>query len=207
MKTKTSILAALVAMAGSFSLLAQTNVYSLNVVGYVNVTVGNGLSIIANPLTGATNTVAALFPNVPDQTAIYTFNGTFQGNSFEFGAWSNPNQILLPGEGFFIYNPTTQYTNTFVGEVSSGSLTNPIPNGLSLRASQVPQSGLIQTVLGYIPGDGDAIYQYHQGSGYSGASFEFGGWSQEPTVGVGEGFFVYNNNPSRNWTRTFNPNN
>ena len=205
MRTKTLLLTAVLGVATAATTMAD--VFSVNVVGYVNKTMVTGFTLVANPLRAATNTVSALFPNPPDLTAVYKFTGAgFSGNSFEFGAWGDPNQTFLPGEGFFVYNPGAPYTNTFVGEVSQGVLTNAVPTGFSLKGSIVPQAGLLQTTLGYVPGDLDAIYQYTQGSGYAGRSFEFGAWSQEPNIGVAEGFFLFNNSAAKNWVRTFTVN-
>lgn len=205
MRTKTLLLTAALSVATVATSMAD--VFSVNVVGYVNVTLTNGFTLVANPLTGATNTVAALFPNPPDQLTIYKFTGGgYAINAFEFGAWANPTQTFLPGEGFFVNNPGATYTNTFVGEVSQGNLTNPVPSGFSLTASQVPQTGLIQTDLKYVPSEGDTVYQFKQGAGYSIKSFEFGAWSSEPNIAVGEGFFLFNNSAPKSWSRTFSVN-
>jgi hypothetical protein len=40
-------------------------------------------------------------------------------------------------------------TVTFVGEVPAGSLSNPIPKGFSIKASQVPQAGKASTDLSF----------------------------------------------------------
>lgn len=205
MRTKTLLLSAALGVAAVTTSMAQT--FSVNVVGYVNVVLTNGFTIVANPLTAPTNTVQALFPSPPDQLTIYKFTGNgYDINAFEFGAWANPAQTFLPGEGFFVNNPSATYTNTFVGEVSQGLLTNAVPAGFSLTASKVPQAGLLQAQLGYIPGDGDVVYQFKQGSGYSIKSFEFGAWSSEPVVAVGEGFFLFNNSASKQWVRNFSAN-
>ena len=50
MRTKTMLLSALLGTLGSVSLMAQsTNVYSLNAVGYINVTVQPGFNIVSCP--------------------------------------------------------------------------------------------------------------------------------------------------------------
>src|SRR6185369_1228000 len=62
MRTKLLAAAAILA-AGIASSMAQSNVYSLNVVGYVNRTfVGGGLfSLTSNPLNTTNNTLAGIF--------------------------------------------------------------------------------------------------------------------------------------------------
>lgn len=69
-------------------------------------------------------------------------------------------QEVLPGEGVFIRNPTaTPLVFTFVGEVPQGDLKNPLPKGLSIRSSQVPQAGTAEE-LGFAGGAGDSIFQW-----------------------------------------------
>jgi len=206
MKTKTTLLTALVAFAGGASLMAQ--VYSVNMVGYVNLTIPNGFSMIANPLNATTNTIAQLLPAPPEGTIVYKFNGTsYAINSFNFGEWDVPNQTLNPGEGCFIKNTSgAPFTNTFVGEVMVGNLTNAIPSGFSIRASQVPQAGQLDTILGFPVAEGDVVYKFNPGTqNYSIHSYDFGEWSAVPTIAVGESFFVKKLAPA-NWTRTFTVN-
>src|SRR6516164_550275 len=86
MRTKVLLCAAAVA-AGALSSMAQSNVYSLNVVGYVNVPIvgGGSYNMIANPLnntgTGGNN-ISNLFSAVAqDGDTIFRWNV----NNFDFG--------------------------------------------------------------------------------------------------------------------------
>jgi len=214
MKTKTLLLTTLLALAGSASLLAQSNVYSLNVVGYVNVPVlANKFQLISNPLkNGANNLNTILATNVPDGTLIYKFvGGGFPGSSvFIEGFGWDPDATLNPGEGAFVNCPNN--TNlTFVGEVVTGS-TNPIPAGFSLKGSVVPQSTNL-TALKFPAGDGDLIYKFNASSQayLPSTSFIDGfGWdgvegTNGPSISVGESVFVFRqpSNGSTNWVRNF----
>jgi hypothetical protein len=199
----------------------MAQVYSVNAVGFVTIDIPVGLSMIANPLTADTNTVAALFPNATDGTTIYKYNFSgatpgFTINSFGFGAWDNPTDTLLPGEGAFIKTTTTppgNFTVTFVGQVSQGGtggglpLSHPVPKGLSIQSSEVPQSGPVVAALGFPATDGDTIYQFDNASGkYVLHDFSFGTWGQgEPVPKVGESFFVQKID-SKPWTRVFSVN-
>jgi hypothetical protein len=208
MRTKTLLLTAALAVAGTLSSMAQ--VYSVNAVGYVNVNVPPGFSMIANPLNASTNTITALFGAAPDGTVIYKFNpatGTYTSNLKDFGEWSIPNDTLVPGEGAFIRNNGTQpFTVTFVGEVMQGNLTNAIPNGFSIKSSMVPQSGQLDTVLGFPAVDGDTIYRFNNTTGtYTSSVRDFGEWSTNPVPAVGESFFVFKNGAAT-WTRQFSVN-
>jgi len=71
----------------------------------------------------------------------------------------------------------------------------------------VPQSGPIQSALGYTPGAGDAIIYINptvggiQSFGYDP---DFGGWYDgEPSPAVGQGFYIYNNGAAKQWIRHF----
>jgi len=77
MRTKTLLLSAALTAAGVCSSLAQ--VYSVNAVGYVNLVVAPGLSMIANPLSATDNTLGGVLTTAtgtPFGTQIYQFNGT-----------------------------------------------------------------------------------------------------------------------------------
>jgi hypothetical protein len=211
MKAKAIFAAGLVLAAAVAQSSAQT-VYSVNAVGFVNVELPPGFSLASNPLEGATNTVAALFPNtLPNNCAVFKFDtgtGQFVSSTFFFGAWSNPNLTLVPGEGFFFRNSgATTITNTFVGNVKQGTLTTPLASGFTLVSSQVPQAGLVSTDLGLPIANTESIFKFNNAANsYVGSTFFFGSWSGgEPTIGVGEGFFV-KKTASASWTRTFSVN-
>jgi len=92
--------------------------------------------------------------------------------------------------------------------VPQGTLNTPTPAGFSIVSSQVPQSGAVGT-LGLVGEAGDVLYKFRNGSGYSIYTFDDLelAWSpNEPSVNVGESFFLLKNGPSRTWTRTFSVN-
>jgi hypothetical protein len=66
MRTKTTLLCAAALAAGVVGSMAQSNVYSLNIVGYVNVEIKPGNYIYANPLNlDGTNNAANIFTLAP----------------------------------------------------------------------------------------------------------------------------------------------
>jgi hypothetical protein len=214
MRTKTLLLTAALGAAGMATSMAQ--VYSVNAVGYVNTVLHPGFSLIANPLNAADNTVGALFANVPNNTRIYKFNGT----TYDIGTYStvlggwNPaafaSTVLNPGDGFFIQNPGgVDVTVTFVGEVPQGDLSSTLPAGLSIKASQVPQAGLVSTDLKYPPQNNDRIFKWSSTtSTYTPYTYStvLGGWNpSEPSIDVGEAVFL-NRATAGTWTRTFSVN-
>ena len=214
MKTKALLAAGLMMAASAASSLAQT-VYSVNAVGFVNVECPSGFSLIANPLDAADNTVVGLFPNATSGTVIFKFNpatGGFFSSTFStfLNGWTDPTMNLVPGEGFFYKNPTgATVTNTFVGNVQQGTLTTSLGSGFNLVSSQVPQQGLITTDLGLPTDSGTTVFTFsNAANSYSSFAFSsfLGGWTpSEPTVGVGQGFFVKRSAPG-NWSRVFSVN-
>lgn len=173
MRTKLIILSAIAGIFGSASLMAQTtNVYSLNAVGYINVTCPPGFSIIANQLNTTNNTVFGLLPVDPggadDGTTVYKWNGKgFAAMTMDSlnspSPWlpqSTPQTTTLnPGEAIFINNAATEadgvtptnYVVTFVGQVPQGTFTNTINPGFNMISSVIPQAGNIETVLNLTP--------------------------------------------------------
>lgn len=212
MRTKTLLMTAALTAAGVTASMAQGTVFSANAVGFVNTTVGQGFTMISNPLDAEDNSVPALFGDVMEGTSLFKFDpaaGQYeQPNSLAFGEWSNPAQTLEPGEGAFIQSPAEQ-TITFVGEVRQGDLTHNVPTGFSMQSSEVPQEGGLVSLLEYPVEEGDAVFQWDAaGQQYAQPnSFVFGEWSGggEPVVGVGEAFFIQSSS-DKTWDRTFSVN-
>src|SRR4051812_38861431 len=98
MRTKTAILTAALVAAGALSSMAQ-NVYSVNVVGYVNVTLNaNKFTMVANPLNATDMTVGTMFPANTAGISLLKWGGSgFLANSFDpdFG-WDNPGMVFAP---------------------------------------------------------------------------------------------------------------
>src|SRR5688572_17861389 len=106
MKTKTKFLTALVALAGGASLMAQ--VYSVNMVGYINLTMPAGFSLVGNQLSTGGNTLSQVFPSVPAESQVLTFvNNNYVVDIYTGTAWieattGNPSTTTIePGKGFF----------------------------------------------------------------------------------------------------------
>jgi len=80
MRTKTAVLTAAALAAGALSSMAQ-NVYSLNVVGYINLSMASGYSLVANQLVGADTTLNTVFGTgfSVDGYQVITWNAGSQG--------------------------------------------------------------------------------------------------------------------------------
>ena len=95
MRTKTLLLSAVIGAAGLAS--ASADVFSVNAVGFVNITAPDGFSMIANPLDNkAGNDLNHVLPSVPIGTTIFKFNGVGYDQSTFIADWT-PNLSLSPG--------------------------------------------------------------------------------------------------------------
>jgi hypothetical protein len=201
MRTKTLILSGVVAALTSASVMAQ--VYSLNAVGYINVSVPNGFSIIADQLYANGQGVAQFLSgmptninNTPGLLDTQLLDGAHNGVTFfklsgsgyaivtaNQSGWTaaganKATQISLnPGEGIYVYNPfATNITLTFVGTVAQGAtLTNTMSAGFNMVSSIVPQSGAVDSVLGLTPVKGDTAFLLTS-SGFAIYSWSGTGW-------------------------------
>jgi hypothetical protein len=227
MRTKTLVLSAIVGALSSASLMAQ--VYSLNSVGYINVTLKPGFQIIANQLNTTNNNLSPLLDSqvgdgFHDGLEFFKFNGnsyvTLVTDSLSTPPWDGPatTTTLNPGEAIFVRNGTaTNITLTFVGTVLQGSLTNSVlATGFSLVSSMVPQAGAVDSALGLPNVDGAELFQYIPAQGnyvtYVGDSLNSPPWDSPtglpaaPTVAVGEGFFYKSSGTVTPWVRSFTVN-
>jgi len=134
-------------------------------------------------------------------------NGFSQSDAYLTGiGWLSGGTLTInPGEGVFASCPANG-SITFVGTVLQGNLTNKIAAGFNMIGSQVPQTGLLQTQLGFNPNNQDQLYFWSPASqSYATqAAYLTGiGWlSGEPTINVGQAFFL-STGATNNWTRTF----
>lgn len=200
MRTKTLLLAAALSAVGIVSSLAQSNVYSLNVVGYVNRDcAGNGgFTLLANPLDSGTNTLNGVLASaLPATSKVLKWGGTsFNTYTRTASGWLPPTggtATVAPGEGFFVQtpNPGPALTLTFVGNVLQGSLTNDYPLLFNLSGNQFPDSGTV-TALGMVPPTNNKILTWG-GASYNTYTKTATGWlppGSGPTINVADGFFV-----------------
>lgn len=210
MRTKNLLLSAAALVAGALSAQAQSNVYSVNVVGYVNLpTVANQYALFANPLDNGTNNLTSLLPSAPNGSQVQVWTGSgYQVAQKTFGNW-NTNLVIPPGSGFFLRTPSNQ-TNTFTGSVASAfGETNSVslPGGVfSLVGSRIPFSGNLTASgtnslnLGVALGNGSQI-QVWNGTGYQVAQKTFGNWNTNLLISVGQGFFV-RPNTATTWSQS-----
>jgi hypothetical protein len=231
MRTKTLVCAAAIAASAVTSVMAQSNVYSLNIVGYANVVMPLGNHTFANPfdkdgINSATNTLT-----LPDVTYFSFWTGSSFDNWYyeevgdPGGPWWTDNgysahktpPILTPGKGFYV-NPNTRFTNTFVGNVvpapgTTNSMT--VPTGNQLVASRLPISGVLSNAsFGLVLPDVTYVAQwtgstfnnwyYEEVGDPGGAWWADNGYSAHkipPTVNVGDSLYI-NPNSAFVWKQT-----
>jgi hypothetical protein len=222
MNTKTLLITAAAALAAGI-MSSQAQVYSQNVVGYVNVGltntgVANGTYLmVANQLdadgTGTNNSIYNVVgTNLPVNTQVLCWNpssGTFSSTKLTgAGKWTLNNQIVTnamnPGGGFFINCPLAsgQSTNiTFVGNVIQGTNLVAVSSGYQIVSPLAPVAGGIQTTNGYSPTKNDQVLVWNNGTGtYSSHKYTGTTWTGgEPAFNVGQGFFL-NAAAATTWT-------
>jgi|HubBroStandDraft_1064217.scaffolds.fasta_scaffold190819_2 hypothetical protein len=173
MRTKTLALTAVLGMIGAASAMAQTPVYSLNAVGYINATIFPGFQIMSCPLIAPNgNSIGALFPNggggTPTSnqwnnlsiynwdTAITNYDPSDTANAkqanksgYTNGWTQGGTNTMWPGQGVWVFWSGGSPTNvTFVGTVpQNGSpyLTNTMVPGFNMVASAIPMDGDLYT--------------------------------------------------------------
>jgi hypothetical protein len=210
MRTKILLTVAAALAAGLVSSNAQ--VYSANVVGYVNVVVTNGYTLVANQmdldLTGTNNSIYTVVgTNLPSGTIVEDWTGAGFGTSklLASGKWTVNNQNVTnsmnPGNGFFINSGVT--TNIIeVGNVYQGTNSYPIAAGLQVVSFKVPVSGTMDTSFGYVPSKGDII-EVWTGAGFGTHKWLGASWSAgDPTLSISQAMFL--NAASNNvWNQGF----
>jgi len=203
------------------------NVYSLNVVGYINLSLTNGLNLIANQLdldgTMTNNTLATVFStNLPSASKVLAFDpssGNFQSTTYSASSqkWTGTaaqqafiNSFLAPGSGVFVSIPTaaaTPITLTLVGEVIQGTNNTKVVAGLQTLSAIPPISGGVVSVLGFPAQKLDKYLGWSPATGnYSTHTYNGTTWAGtpagEPAPAVGEAFF-YNAKSATNWVQAF----
>jgi hypothetical protein len=215
MKAKTLLIAAAALAAGVMH--SQAQVYSQNIVGYVNVPLTNssGYTLISNPLdldgTGTNNTIyTTVGTNLPAGTIVEAWTGSsfklanLNGATWSSAANANVVKSQQPGNGFFIYVPTP--TNvTFVGNVIQGTNSYPVIAGYQIVSSSSPVAGRLEEDLLYTPTLGD-VAEVWTGSTFKLHTFNGGvSWSGggDPNLTVGAALFL-NSASNTNWTQVLN---
>lgn len=224
MRTKALLLTAALGLAGVASSMAQA-VYSVNVVGYINLTMKPGFNLVANQLKASPNNkLDSVLPAAAIESQVLKFSNNNYSSDISDGAnWLDANTgdpsatTVSPGEGFFFFNPgAADVTTTLVGEVTTGNgLSVSLPAGFSLVSSIVPQEIELSAANGF-PQVLEAQYLTFDAAtqSYNGLINDGTAWLDANTgdpasakPAVGQGFFIFNpGSTALSWSRDFNPN-
>jgi hypothetical protein len=159
MRTKTLLIAAAALAVGIISSEAQ--VYSQNVVGYINITVPAGkFALIANQLDTGSNTIDNVISSGPVSSSTtasfwdpvaahyntfvyYNSDDSADGNQGWYTFANVPcTNALAPGQGIVVYNPSgSDITMTTVGQVIQGTNNYSVPTGFNLYSLPMPVGG------------------------------------------------------------------
>jgi hypothetical protein len=225
MRTKTLLLAVAALAAGVISSEAQSNVYSQNIVGYVNVVIPQSpaWACVANPfdLDGVDN-ITNVLANAPKGTTCDFWTGAgfplvVKRSTVGAGAWSAnaTNVFIPPGVGFMMQCSVAAFTNTFVGNViiNSGATNNlAVGAGYELVGSPVPYGGTLTNGsdngtntlnLGTSMPKGTSIDTWNNGFALAAhrSTVGAGAWSANPSFVPGQGFFLIPPTAT-NWQQT-----
>jgi hypothetical protein len=194
---------------------ASGHATSTNSVGYVTTTITSNYFALSNPFNRGDNTLGTVLPYTLDGISIYLWDKAQQqygnANTFFWGSWDDDTMVLNPGEGFMLYNDSSNPTTnvSFYGFVPEGTLyaattmTNTNNNALSpltIDMNSNPSSGLTTQI-----GDSISIWNVAQQSWnvtnvYSAGQTPWDYTTDKVTGSIGK-FFFYKGNQS--YQRTF----
>jgi hypothetical protein len=224
MRTKTLLLTAALGIASAATSMAQA-VYSVNAVGYINLTLKPGFNLVANQLNATgNNRLDTVLPAAPLETQVLKFaNNNYTSDISDGASWldagtGNPSTTAVnPGDGFFYFNPgASDVTATLVGEVPQGDVGFSMGPGFSLVSSKVPQDISLTAANGF-PQVLEAQYLTFNAmtQNYNTALINDGSAWLDSSTGdpadarptVGQGFFIFNPGTTPMvWTRSFSVN-
>ncbi len=220
------------ALVFSLAMSSQAQVYSQNVVGYVNrvIPAYPGYALIANPFDTGNNVLSNLLQTLPVGSKVIkwdyvskSFDLVYTRNAIGSGWVPAGSQTvkLNPGDAAFVLlatTNTTPFTNTFVGTVLQGNLagTNTMIPGYSLLSFPVPVAGpvtnsiiALNASLPALP-TGSKLMEFDE-VGQSGFTEIFtrngigSGWGPSvPNITPATGFFILDNGSTNNaWNINF----
>jgi len=226
MKIKTLAIAAATLAVGAIT--SQAQVYSQNIVGYVNQAFPpSKYVLVTTPMDTGNNVITNIIQGVPGGSLLQIWSGG-GFNSYQYKGtpkhWinlldntTNDNYVLSPGVGYFLESGgVVGFTNTYSGQivVNSGSAaTNALTTGLQPVGSKVPFSDVITNgaTVNLQVGGGTTIQIWNVGSQnytsyqWKNAQHSFQNLSTlvytNPVINVGQGFFI-SPNVATNWIQT-----
>jgi len=184
--------------------MAQNNVYSLNVVGYINVALPTGYSLVANQLAGSPdNTLNSVFgTNLPEGIQAIKWNPATQsfnpadtlysaataGTAGWYGGVNGTTPsttTAAPGETVFILNQNPTTNVTFVGQVIQGTNAITLATGYSFLSLIPPIVADVGTngPLALPPSPGMQYLTFNQGKQAYNQAYTYYDTSIAPVAG------------------------
>jgi hypothetical protein len=182
---------------------ANCQIFSSNIVGYINQPLYAGDNLIANQLSSFDNTLNVIFqPGVPEGATFTEWDPATQQylptSVYDINTGWSINYALVFGQGGLFNSPLT-FTNTFLGAVwpgynPNGPFVPPLVTGSGslLLSCYVPiEDATFYDVVGRDPQNGESVTLLDAASQtYITTTFENGVWDNGvPTLNVGQAAF------------------
>lgn len=187
----------------------HSQVFSQNIVGYINLELYAGNNWVGNPLASSDDTLATIFqPGVPEGTSFAEWNPATQQylppSVYDTTTGWSINYSWGYGQGGLLNTPSP-FLNTFVGTVWPGlDINGPfipplVTGGAQLLACVIPIQATFYDVMGRDPQNGDSVTTLDGPSQSTTTTvFENGLWSEGiPLLNVGQAA-IFGNSASYN---------
>lgn len=196
-----SLLLALV-LSSTLCFPTEAQVYSRNIVGYINKVLYAGDNLIANQLANSNNTLNVIFnAGVPDGTTFTMWDAAaasyLPSSSYDTSSGWSINYELDYGQGG-LFHTTSTFTNLFSGVVwpdfDQNNIVSPLvaSDGLQLLSCFIPIGGAtFYQIVGRNPLDGESVRTLDAlAQIYSTTTFRNGSWDNgAPALGLGDAAF------------------
>ncbi len=185
----------LLALALVCAVLTAGNGFAQSNLSYT-INIQPGLNLIANQLNQGSNSISAIFTNLPVGSILSKYNNasnTWSQARWTIG-WLEDGITLSPGEGAFLHSPTN-FTLAFIGTIHLPVLPITIPNGVAyLLSRQTNDIGNYDNIVGTAAPTGARVFKwnplnqaYETHTKVTGGS----GWTPSvPSVAVGEAVWI-----------------
>jgi len=222
---RTKILLASAAALAAGVLASNAQVYSANVVGYVNVVYPAGqYAMSANPLTTGNDVLTNVLTSTTGASTIAYWTGsgfaTYQYSGVQKkwlnGAVDVSTSLVKPGFGYFIKAGGAGFTNTYVGSVvaatGGGTATNALLAGYQPVGETVPYSDVVTNAatVNLTVGGASLLLTWNQSGQAFDPTYQYSGvqhvWKvgstvTNPPINVAQGFFI-SPTAATNWVQT-----
>jgi hypothetical protein len=190
-------LLALLAIVAVATVTVQAQTTSANIVGYSKLSVtGGSLTLAALAFDGLGTVEEIIGDQLGTGSKVFAWSDSaYVTVSKTRGGWSPANtNVLQNGVGFWILPGGSASSEIVIsGEVLTSATADSVSlagGGVELVGNPYPVSSAFQDMdLSTQLATGDKVFVWN-GNGYDTISRTRGGWDGNPTIGIGEGFWV-----------------